>query len=142
MINIEGAYMFCRDDISLIENYYEAKYDQTELWICHHKDELRVLPSGIEVRRTVEDLKNNGRYYNCPANELIFLRRSEHAKLHATGRVYSEETKTKLSKSAYKQWNNQRNTEIGEKVINNLKCTHKGQHWKLVDGRRVYYEDV
>ncbi len=142
MINIEGAYMFCRDEISLIENYYEAKNDQTEIWICHHRDEIRLLPSGIEVRRTVDDLKDDNRYYNCPANELIFLRRSEHAKLHATGRVYSEATKIKLSKNAYKQWNNQRNTEIGKKVLNNLKCNHKGQRWKIINGRRVYYEAV
>lgn len=142
MINIEGAYMFCKDDISLIENYYEAKDDKEELWICHHRDELRILPSGMTSRRSVEELKDNGRYYNCPANELIFLRRSEHARLHATGRVYSEETRAKLSNSAYKQWSNQRNTETGKNVINNLKCNHKGKCWKVINGRRKYYEVV
>lgn len=173
MINPKGAYMFCREDISNIENYYEAINDITEVWICHHRDEIRNLPSGITVKRSVEELKENGRYYNCPANELIFIRRSEHTRLHSTGREYSQETRKKLSDSAYKQWERQNRNEIGNKISNSLKGrkqseeqirnaalartglrrseeykklqsirmkgNHKGQHWKVVDGRRVWY---
>ena len=66
----------------LIENYEQAINDDTKTWICHHRDELKVLPSGIKVRRSQEELIANGRYYKCPPNELIFLTRSEHQKLH------------------------------------------------------------
>jgi len=34
----ESATLFCKDDISLIENYEEAINDENETWICHHKD--------------------------------------------------------------------------------------------------------
>lgn len=142
MINIEGAYMFCKEDICNIENYYDAISDNNELWVCHHRDEVRILPSGMIARRSREELKESGRYYNCPANELIFMKRTDHARLHGTGRTHSELTRKKLSINAYKQWSNQRNTETGKMVINNLKCTHKGKHWKVINGRRVYYEDV
>ncbi len=142
MINIEGAYMFCKEDICNIENYYDAVADDTEIWVCHHRDEVRILPSGMIAKRSREELKEVGRYYNCPANELIFMKRSDHARLHSTGHVPSDETRAKLSNSAYKQWANQRNTETGKKIINNLKCTHKGEHWRVVNGRREYYEVV
>lgn len=173
MINKTGAYMFCKEDICNIENYYEAISDNNELWVCHHRDEIRVLPSGMVVKRSSEELKESGRYYNCPANELIFMRRSEHARLHSTGRIYSAETRNKLSKSAYNQWKDQDRESMGNKVSKALKGRkltkehvenmraghtglkrseeykkqqsirmkglHKGQHWKVVNGRRVWY---
>lgn len=166
--------MFCRDDISLIENYYEAISDNKETWVCHHRDKLRILPSGMIVRRSREELKEIGRYYNCPANELIFMKRSEHASLHSSGHTCSKETRKKLAESAYKQWERQDRTAIGNRISNSLKGykqteehiansikgrigikwseeskkehsirmkgNHKGHHWKVVNGKRVWYE--
>ena len=89
---------YCKDDISLIENYEQAKNDKTQIWICHHRDEVKTLPSGIKVVRSAKELKENGRYYGCPANELIFLTLSEHSSLHAKvlkRKPLSEETKRK-----------------------------------------------
>lgn len=78
-----NAQKYCCEDLSLIENYELAKNDpKPKKWCIHHRDECKVLPSGIIVRRTPEELIENGRYYNCPANELIFLTQSEHWKLH------------------------------------------------------------
>lgn len=78
-----NAQKYCSEDLSLIENYELAKNDPTpNKWCIHHRDECKVLPSGIIVCRTMEELIENGRYYNCPANELIFLTQSEHWKLH------------------------------------------------------------
>lgn len=82
MISERHVRNYCRDDISKIENYEQAVNDTTHTWVCHHKDECKLLPSGIIVLRTMEELKEIGRYYNCPANELIFLTNSEHWKLH------------------------------------------------------------
>ena len=72
----------CSEDLSLIENYQEAIRDTKTKWVLHHRDEYRVLPSGIEVWRSKDDLKENGRYFKVPANELIFLTPSDHTKLH------------------------------------------------------------
>lgn len=85
MINEGYAKKFCRDDISKIENYEQAINDTTQTWCCHHRDEVKILPSGVTVIRSAKDLKDAGRYFGCPANELIFLTRSEHVKLHNTG---------------------------------------------------------
>ena len=105
MISETQARKFCKDEISLIENYEQAKADTTKIWHCHHRDEIRVLPSGMRVVRTMEELKENGRYYNCPANELIFLTPSEHHYIHSYKNNWSktaEETKKKISESVKK----------------------------------------
>ena len=90
---------YCKEDISLIENYDKAINDTTQTWHCHHRDEVKILPSGMKVIRSYKDLKENGRYYGRPANELIFLTKSEHRRLHKNGAVHSEETRKKMSES-------------------------------------------
>jgi len=82
MISFRKAHWFCKDDISLIENYEEA-VNSEEIWDVHHRDEIRILPSGVIALRSRQELKDNGRYFKCPANELIFMSHTEHAKLHA-----------------------------------------------------------
>lgn len=82
MIAYRKARWFCKDDISLIENYEKA-IDSPEMWDVHHRDEIRILPSGMVALRSKKELIENGRYFKCPANELIFLSHSEHARLHA-----------------------------------------------------------
>lgn len=122
MICVSSIKKYCTD-YTKIENYDKAIADETQTWQCHHRDEIKILPSGIKVIRTPEELKENGRYYNCPPNELIFLTASEHRKLHTEGinnpnfgnklnseiklkisntlkgHKLSEETKSKISKS-------------------------------------------
>ena len=68
--------------LDLIENYDKAKADNFKGWDIHHRDEIRLLPSGMIVIRTMEELIENGRYYDCPPNELIWLTHSEHSILH------------------------------------------------------------
>ena len=102
MIYEKNAYAFCRDDLNLIENYDKAVADKTQVWCCHHRDEIRILPSGMTSQRSAEELQENGRYYNCPANELIFLPRSKHVQIHSLhqkkiyGRKVSDETRAKM----------------------------------------------
>lgn len=76
---------FCKEDPSMIENYDKAIADETQIWHCHHRDEIRTLPSGMIAIHSREELKEIGRYYDCPANELIFLCPADHSKLHHTG---------------------------------------------------------
>ena len=97
MINEYNAKRFCKEDISKIENYDKAINDTTQIWHCHHRDAIRILPSGIKVIRSRQELKENGRYYGRPANELIFLTKAEHRQLHNFNR--SETTKLKMSEA-------------------------------------------
>ena len=106
MINIKNVKRFCKEDISKIENYDKAINDSTQMWECHHRDEVRILPNGMIVIRSRQELKENNRYYNCPANELIFLTKEEHTRLHTKynpihkGIPHSEETRRKMSEVA------------------------------------------
>lgn len=99
MISIRYVKKFCRDDINTIENYDKAINDNTQTWDCHHRDEVKILPSGIKVIRSKQDLIENGRYYNCPANELIFLTPSEHRRLHQSGKPKSDEHRKKIAEA-------------------------------------------
>ena len=40
MINFEWAKKFCKDDISLIENFDKAISDSNQTWDCHHRREI------------------------------------------------------------------------------------------------------
>ena len=90
MINEKYAKAFCRDNISLIENYDKAVYDTTQMWQCHHRRETIFSKS---------DLIEIGEYYNRPACELIFLTQLEHIRLHHLGKHLSEETRKKISEA-------------------------------------------
>lgn len=119
MIKSINAKKYCKEDISNIENYELAKADNFKGWVIHHRDEYKLLPSGIEVWRTKVELIENGRYFKCPANELIFMTSSEHQTYHMKHitkerrvklsegnrrRQYTEETRRKMSESAKKRW--------------------------------------
>lgn len=90
MISEKNAKLYCKEDISLIENYEEAVNDNERKWDCHHRRESIY---------TAEGLIEIGEYYHRPAIELIFLTKSEHLSLHHKGKHLSEETKRKLSKA-------------------------------------------
>lgn len=112
MIDEKKTKKYCCEDICLIENYEQAMNDTTQTWHCHHRDEIRTLPSGMTVVRSRQDLKDACRYYSCPASELIFLTKAEHRRLHNVNmtaetrkklsdtmknRTHSDETKRKIS---------------------------------------------
>ena len=40
MINFYRVKKFCKDDISLIENFEKAVNDKEQTWDCHHRREL------------------------------------------------------------------------------------------------------
>lgn len=88
---------FCRDDLSLIENYDKAMAD-TKMWDCHHR--LEITLNG-EAACSMDDLKRMDMYYNRPYFELIFLPRHEHQSMHRKSLAgvikFSEEHKRKIS---------------------------------------------
>jgi len=99
MINEKMAKRFCREDISLIENYQEAVNDTTQTWHCHHRDEIQ--PDGTVLH--INDLMLKGEYFHIPASKLIFLTKKDHHNLHNkanwTGRKHSDESCKKISES-------------------------------------------
>ena len=86
---------YCKDYES-IENYYKAKADNFKGWHCHHRREA-------EFSR--KELIALGMYYNVSSEELIFMTRSDHTKLHKKGNTYrlgkylSEEVRNKISRA-------------------------------------------
>ena len=97
MVNIEQAKLYCKEDISLIENYEKAKKDLLEMWDIHHRKE--------EEGYSYKELKKLGLYYKRPASELKFLTKKEHISLHKKGNKYwlgkhhSDEAKKKISEA-------------------------------------------
>ena len=62
MISEKTVKQYCKDDISLIENYDKAIADTSQTWHCHHKLEIQG-----EFTNSIELLKKCGLYYNVPA---------------------------------------------------------------------------
>ena len=135
---------FCKDDISLIENYDKAIADTTQTWHCHHRRETVL---------SRKDLIEIGEYYNRPACELIFLTTTDHQRLHHLGKPYgmngkhhSEDTRNKMSESKKGENNplfGKHHSEESRKKMSESKKgkqhsaetrkmmseAHKGKHW-------------
>ena len=125
-------------DESLIENYDKALADTTQTWVCHHRRELE------PTRMTVEDLKEQGLYWNRPPEELIFLTQSDHAKLHYTGEnnpMYNKSSWEKCTEEerkirVQKYSNSMRGKNIGKRmwnngVVNRFQVYCPGEGWTL-----------
>lgn len=74
---------YCKDNVKQIENYESAIVDNTNTWKCHHKLETHT----SDGQRRLVDLSKKElialeMYYNRPSEELIFLRQTDHKKLH------------------------------------------------------------
>ena len=132
---------YCKDYTN-IENYEKALADNFKGWCCHHR-------KGVDIPR--EELKALGMYYNRPADELIFLKISEHSSLHDEGehnpnygKQLSEKTRTKMSEawSYDKYFTEETKKKISEvmkgrcfseehrkKLSEAAKGKHKGMHW-------------
>lgn len=134
MIDRYRASKYCCEDITLIENYDKAIADTTQTWQIHHRDEIRTLPSGMVVYRTQEDLIESGRYYNCPANELIFLTKSEHNKLHMKYRPkLSEDVYCKAVRTRHERGHHLLSEATKRKISESHKgksSWNKGKHYK------------
>lgn len=74
MINETYARKYCCEDISKIKNYAEAAAD-TMMWDLHHRAET---DEGLSKKELIAQ----GRYWNRPTSELIFLTKSAHKRLH------------------------------------------------------------
>lgn len=66
-----------------VENYELAKADNFKGWCMHHRLELH---PDCSLRFTKNSLIKLGLYYNRPSNELIWLTKSEHGRIHNLGK--------------------------------------------------------
>ena len=73
--------LFAPGELHKIENFEKAYADYFHGWCIHHRNEI---PKDGSSPKSRASLIAEGLYYNRPAVELIFLRRSEHTRLHAT----------------------------------------------------------
>ena len=121
MINFNNVKKYCNDDISLIENYEQAKNDTEHVWCCHHRQ---------GVYMSITELKEFGWYYNCPADCLLFVTLEEHNRIHKHKKYKKEscETKHKKSVSHYKK----PRSEFGKKFI---------EHYNLsINDNKILYD--
>ena len=97
-IDIKRLKTYCCEDISLIENYELAINDTTQIWVCHHRNEINE-----NTILSKQELIDKDLYWKRPASELILMPKSEHSSLHCKiimkGRKKSEEHKKKLSEA-------------------------------------------
>ena len=127
MISENQVKKYCREDISLIENYDKAIADNTQTWDCHHRKESQY---------SAGELVDIGEYYNMPACELIFLTPANHRRFHhlgkqsvMSGKQHSAETCKKISEA---NKGKHRSAETRRKMSEARKgkptCI-KGNHW-------------
>ena len=109
-MELEYYKRYCKD-IENVENFEKAKTDNFKGWDCHHRLETHTSDGDRrEVDITRKELVALDMYLSRPAEELIFLTRSEHIILHnhsiergkkisktKIGQHHSDETKRKLS---------------------------------------------
>ena len=139
-MNLKYYKRYCKY-IENVENYENALVDNFKGWDCHHRREA-------EFSR--KELIALGMYYNVSSEELVFLTRAEHNKLHKEGkplpddakkkigakhkgRLHTEETKKKISEA-----NKGNKYALGychtEEIKKKISEAEKGKHW--------YHNDV
>ena len=110
MIDFRRNILFC-EQLDKVENFEEAVHDMNNTWVLHHRFETKC----PLYKPTMEELIEWNLYYDRPPEEFIYMKKSEHAKLHNRignkvgfkhghtpwdcGKHHSEETKEKISKA-------------------------------------------
>ena len=95
------------------------------------KEAARASSEANKGKNTGEDNPMYGKHHTKEAKKKL----SESHKGKPTwskGKKLSEETKKKLSES-------HKGKKISEETKNKISKAYKGKHWKLVDGKRVWY---
>ena len=91
MISESQARKYCGEDISLIENYAEA-VSSSEKWEIHHRLEIQG-----KFRNSKRLLIKCGMYWKVPAWQLVFMKESEHRKMHRTGGGFTDDARRRMS---------------------------------------------
>lgn len=102
-----------------------------------------------EVRKKMSEAAKGRKPWNkgkpCSEETKEKLRQYKGEKHSHFGKHLSDETKKKISDSHkgkklnYNVWNKGNTNIYSEEYRKKLSDSHKGKHWKLVDGKRVWY---
>ena len=112
--------IYCCEDISKIENYKQALNAKTT-WDVHHKRE-------ITENKTSQQLIDESLYFNRPANELIFLSRKEHIRIHREHNLHALDNWIKAGSDATR--NVSKTEDHKQKLSESLKEYFKThEHW-------------
>lgn len=116
---------YCKD-YEKIENYEKALADNFKGWHCHHRLETHTSDG---ERRAVDipqkELIALNMYYHRPAEELIFLPRSEHEAFRK-GKPRSAETRNKLSAANKGEKNPMYGKHLSEEHKKQISAANKG----------------
>ena len=147
MISLYYAKRYCRDDISMIENYDKALADATQTWICHHRNAEPF--TGF----CTKDLKKMNMYYNRPASELKFVTSKMHEDIHGSCKTAGKANKGKHLSADVKQKISE--SEKGKCITSEHKCKiscalsgkhkseqHRSKLSKAILGRHWYNNGV
>lgn len=97
----KNSQRYCCESLENVENYEKAKADNFKGWHCHHRLETHTTDGEKRlVDISMKELKALGMYWHRPANELLFIKDTEHIKLHNTGKYHtmSEEGRQRVGK--------------------------------------------
>lgn len=133
MINTKVVKRCCKD-FTKIENYEKAITD-TQTWDLHHRLETHFsdgTPRPKNAQLKAAELIALDMYYHRPPEELIFMTHSEHSVIHHRNKVVSNEARRKLS-------NSRKGKMLSDETRRKLSDCFRGKHWKLIDGKRVWY---
>lgn len=140
--------MICRnirricEEYWLIENYEKAVNDKTQVWECHHRLEIQ-----DDKILSYKELMDSGLYWHRNPEELIFLTKSEHSKLHKSKENLKRETREKYSQRSKgkptwikgkkhtegskqkmrEAWEKRKLTPVSEETRQKLSESHKGK---------------
>ena len=125
--------LYCKD-YENIENYEKAKADNFKNWCCHHR--LETHNSDGERRLvdiTTAELQALDMYYDRPAEELIFMKHSEHSSLHTP----SDDTKNKMSEAKKGEKNPMYGKHLSEETKNKLSEELKGRKFSEEHKKKI-----
>lgn len=111
---INQARKYCANPIEMIEGY-ERAMNEPGMFEVHHKLE--------EQGYSKHELIDKDLYYNRPAEELVFLTRLEHSRLHMKNIQISEDHRRNISKS-------RKGIQFSEETRKKLSETKKGKSIK------------
>lgn len=166
MINEKLARKYCKEDISKIKNYDKAIADTTQVWHCHHMTETwwnctakdlienecyyhrkaceLIFLTHAEHRR----LHKQGTHISEETCRKISeaMKGKQHSKEtrmkmseSRKGHHHSEDTKRKMSESR-KGKTPFKGHHFSEDTKRKLSEAMKSKTWKLIDGKRVYFQ--
>ena len=134
MINELKTIGYCCEDIQNIENYDAAVADNSQKWVCHHRNE-------ITLGLSSEQLIRKHLYYERPASELIFLTNSEHTRLHNLNLTEERRSNQRAGVIAYHETHECPQSKR-DKISANMKARYASGESPWNKGKHMHSEEM